>query len=208
MANDSAINRLIQFPKSRITEHLNLQSMVLSYLVFTKSTIPCNQSLNYQKITVVLSSCFAIQYTQTSPYRARGILPGFLFAPKEKPWCPTSPSVRAAIRVVPDSPKVGTVRSMRKRLREPTSATNDIRAPTSVTAHPGGKRGRNFLTSIPSASCAEGREERHRLHWSTTSMPPDRAVPMTRRTSWPCAQAAIPPSTDDRKMMGCTRNFS
>ena len=37
-------------------------------------------SLKYQKITVVLSWPFTLLYTQTSPYRAREILPGFLFA--------------------------------------------------------------------------------------------------------------------------------
>ena len=140
--------------------------------------------------------------------QSSGDPPGLSFCPKETPRCPTSPSDRAATRAVHDSPKDGTARCMRKRLREPTKSINGIRAPTSATAHHGGRPARSFLTSIPFASCAEGREGRHRLHWYTTSMPPGRAARMTRRTSWPCVQAAIPPSTDDRKTIGCTRNFS
>ena len=119
----------------------------------------CIQSLKYQKITVVLSSPCALLYTQTSPIESSGKPPGLSFCPKEYPSCPTSPSDRAATQAVRDSPKVGTARSMRKKLRGPTSVTNVIPAPTSATAHPGGKPGRSFLTGIPSASCAGGWEE-------------------------------------------------
>ena len=43
------------------------------------------KKIEYQKITVVLSWRSALLYTQTSPYRAREILPGFLFAPRRSP---------------------------------------------------------------------------------------------------------------------------
>ena len=140
--------------------------------------------------------------------QSSGNPPRLSFCPKENSRCPTSPSDHAAIRVVQISPKVGTARSMQKRQRGLTSTTNGIQAPTNATVHPGGRPGKHSLKDIPSASCAEGRGEQPRRWSSTTSMPPDRAVPMTRRTSWPCVQAAIPPSTDERKMMGCTGNFS
>jgi len=61
-----------------------------------KVSQPETLSLNYQKITVVLSSPCALLYTQTSPIESSGKPPGLSFCPKEISACPTSPSDRAA----------------------------------------------------------------------------------------------------------------
>jgi hypothetical protein len=49
----------------------------------------------------VLSQASSLQYTQTSPYRARETLPGFVFAQRRALLCPTSPNARAAVQAVP-----------------------------------------------------------------------------------------------------------
>ncbi len=84
------------------------------------------QSLNYQKITVVLRSRSTLLYTQTSPIESSGIPPGLSFCPTEYPSCPTSPSDRAATQAVPISPKVGTARSMRSWRRKPKNGLREI----------------------------------------------------------------------------------
>jgi len=160
------------------------------------------QSLKYQKITVVLSSSCTLLYTQTSPIESSGIPPGLSFCPKEYPSCPTNPSDRAAIRAVHISPTVGTARSMRKRLRAPTNATNEIPAPTSATAPPGGRPGKHSLKGIPSASCAGERDALHERRLPIISLPLDMVVRMTRRTSWHYATGATQPSTGARETDG------
>ena len=160
------------------------------------------QSLKYQKITVVLSSSSTLLYTQTSPIESSGIPPGLSFCPKEYPSCPTSLSDRAATQAVHDSPKVGTVRSMRKRLQRPTNATSGIPAPTSATAPPGGRLAVSSSPSIHSASCVAGREDLHERRLHITSLPLDMVVRMTRRTSWHYATGATRPSTGARETDG------
>ena len=160
------------------------------------------QSLKYQKITVVLSSSCTLLYTQTSPIESSGIPPGLSFCPKEYHSCPTSPSDRAAIRVAHDSPKVGTARSMRKRLQRPTNATSGIPAPTSATAPPGGRLAVSSSPSIHSASCVAGREDLHERRLPIISRPLDMVVLMMRRTSWHYATGATRPSTGVKRTDG------
>ena len=160
------------------------------------------QSLKYQKITVVLSSSCTLLYTQTSPIESSGIPPGLSFCPKEYPSCPTSPSDRAATQAVHISPTVGTARSMRKRLRAPTNATNEIPAPTSATAPPGGRLAVSSSPSIPSASCAGERDALHERRLPIISLPLDMVVRMTRRTSWHYATGVTRPSTGARETDG------
>ena len=160
----------------------------------------------YQKITVVLRRPFTLLYTQTSPIESSGIPPGLSCCPKEYIPCPTSPSDRAAIPVVHDSPKGSTAPSMRKRLREATNATNVIPAPASVTVIPGERPGKHSLKGIPSAFCVGGMGSSKKRRLPTTSRPPDMVVRMTRRTSWRSATAATVPCMHARESGGETND--
>ena len=172
------------------------------FLVDKNFSLAHYYSLKYQKITVVLSSPFTLLYTQTSPIESSGIPPGLSFCPKEYPSCPTSPSDRAATQAVHISPTVGTARSMRKRLRAPTNATNEIPAPTSATDPLGGRPGKHSLKGIPSASCVASREDLHKQQSSITSLPLDMVVLMTKRISWHYVTGATRPSTGARETDG------
>ena len=74
---NSSIANLMMF-KQEIEEAIRNRCLDCS----VESLDRCNQSLNYQKISVVISRPSAILHTQTCPYRARVTIPGFLFAPR------------------------------------------------------------------------------------------------------------------------------
>jgi len=96
----------------------------------------------------------------------------------------------------------GIVRSMRKRLREPTNAINEIPTPTNVTDPPGERPGKHSLKGIPSANCVTGWEDLHQRRLPITSRPPDMVVLMMRRTSWRYVTGATRPSTGARETDG------